>query len=407
MNEPPRHLFRLTALSLVAFVLVGSRVGASEQEQKLADANTGFAFKLLAQLCKESPGQNIFVSPYSVSTALQMVCNGATGETLDEMNQVLGVSELSFGARNTAIRDILISINNRDTNVVLSTANAIWIRTGIPINPGFNACNAKYFGSTIGTLDLSSPQSMDVINAWANEKTHGKISSILAQPLRAEDSLFLANAVYFKGNWLHQFKREATKERIFHLTGDHQKKVPMMEKWRPDFVYRRGPGYQAVRLPYKDPRLGMYVFLPDLGSNPDALIRTVTADRWKTVTRPGFQSLEGFLVLPRFSVRYQAQLEHALNALGISRAFQKTAQFPGITPRPLWISAILQQAIVEVNEEGTEAAAVTGIAMTGGLDDRPKPFEMIVDRPFFFLIHDGLTDSILFMGIVYDPGVAS
>lgn len=407
MNKSTGHLFRLINLSLVAFVLNSSRVGASEQQQKIADANTEFAFKLLTELNKESPGQNIFISPYSVSTVLQMVCNGATGQTLDEMNQVFGIAELSPGARNAAVRDVLNSINNHDTNVVLNAANAIWIRTGISVNPGFNSCNAQFFGSTIGTLDLSSPQSMDSINAWAKEKTHGKITSVMAQPLRPEDFLFLANVVYFKANWLDQFRRDATKERIFHLAGGRQKNVSMMEKWRPDFVYRRGTGYQAVRLPYKAPRLGMYVFLPDPGSNPDALIRTITADRWKKVTRPGFQSREGFLVLPRFSARYQAQLERALNALGICRAFQKTAEFSGITPGPLWISAILQQAVVEVNEEGTEAAAFTGIPMTGGLDTRPKPFEMIVDRPFFFLIHDGLTDSILFMGIVYDPGAAS
>ncbi len=399
----------LTTLAVVALMLPGAQIDASEKLQELASANTDFAFNLLMELSKEKPHENIFISPFSVSAILQMMCNGAKGKTLDEMNRVLGTTGLDSGARNAAAKEILQSINGQNTNVILSTANAIWIRKGISVSPSFNSCNAQYFGSTIGTLDLSSPQAIGAINAWVQEKTHGKISSILDQPLDRQDALFLANAVYFKGNWLDQFHKELTKERDFHLLGGGLKKLPLMEKYSSGFVYHRSTGYQAVRLAYKDANLGMYIFLPDFGSSVDELLKTITSDRWKRVTRPGFERREGFLMLPRFTLRHEVRLNESLKALGIRRAFDLGEEFIGIAPGPVWISWILQKAFVDVNEEGTEAAAVTGAAVGyGGLrEPLPKPFQMIVDRPFFFLIHDGRTDSILFMGVVYDPGAPS
>jgi Serine protease inhibitor len=176
----------------------------------------------------------------------------------------------------------------------------------------------------------------------------------------------------------------------------------MMEQAR-RFTYRRGTGYQAVRLPYQGWNLAMYVFLPDVGSSPEKLLGIMSGDTWQRVTEPGFSEREGTVVLPRFKLEYGVELKQPLKALGMKAAFGKT-DFSGISDHPLFISAVRQRTFVEVNEEGTEAAAATVIGMSHGIEmNPPKPFEMIVDRPFLFLIEDKQTGTILFMGVVFDP----
>jgi serpin B len=180
----------------------------------------------------------------------------------------------------------------------------------------------------------------------------------------------------------------------------------MMEQTR-EFTYRQGSGYQAVRLPYQGWNLTMYVFLPDTGSSPEKLIGIMSGDTWQQVTKPGFEGREGTVVLPRFKVDYGVELKAPLGALGMRAAFGK-ADFSGISDRGLFVSAVRQKAFVEVNEEGTEAAAATAMTIEStGPSVPPKPFHMIVDRPFLFLIEDQQTRTILFMGVVYDPSASS
>jgi serine protease inhibitor len=179
----------------------------------------------------------------------------------------------------------------------------------------------------------------------------------------------------------------------------------MMEQAR-RFTYRQGSGYQAVRLAYQGWSLGMYVFLPDAGSSPEKLLSIMSGDTWQRVTRPGFSERQGMLVLPRFRMEYGVEMKRSLMALGMKSAFGQ-ADLTGISETSLFISAVRQRTFVEVNEEGTEAAAVTGVPVTRGIEmNPPKPFQMIVDRPFLFLIADEQTGVILFMGVVFDPGPA-
>jgi serine protease inhibitor len=192
---------------------------------------------------------------------------------------------------------------------------------------------------------------------------------------------------------------------VFHLRGGQQTKVLMMTQTR-GFSYRQGTGYQAVRLGYKDRNLGMYVFLPDANSSPEKLLALMHGGNWERITLPGFSERHGTLILPRFKLEYRVDLKKPLRALGLRHAFE-AADFSSMSSTPLFISEALQRAFVEVNEEGTEAAATTIVAMTKGYDPNPlKPFEMIVDRPFLFVIHHSDPDgsgSILFMGVVFDP----
>jgi len=397
------NFLRFVITTMLCLLGDGLHAASPADQQKLASANNGFAFKLLKQIAKDQPGKNIFISPYSASTVLQMVGNGAGGQTRAEMQQVLGTTGLPPDALNGANKDFDNSLNSGNSNVVLTTANAIWYQKGTPVKPEFIACNQQFFGATVDALDFNDPHSVGIINAWASEKTHRRINAIVDGMVNPATELFLANAVYFKGKWQEPFEMKRTKDRLFHLRGGSPKKMPMMEQAR-TFSYRRGTGYQAVRLPYEGWNLAMYVFLPDAGSSPEKLLAILNGGTWRRVTEPGFSDREGTVALPRFKREYGVELKQPLKALGMKSAFGK-ADFSRISSRPLFISTVRQQTFVEVNEEGTEAAAVTGIPvpLVGIELNPPKPFEMIVDRPFLFLIEDKQTRTILFMGIVFDP----
>jgi len=377
---------------------------AAFADQALAAANDAFGFKLLEQLAKDQPHANISISPYSAATILQMVANGAAGTTKSEMQQVLATTGLSSAVVNAANKDIAQSLRNGNAHAMLTMANAIWYRPGTPVEAAFIACNQEFYGATVDALDFGDPHALDIINAWASDKTHGKIQRIADGMIdSAHTRLFLADAIYFKGKWSSPFAVQDTKARPFYLRGGGQKSIPMMTQ-RKTLAYRQGRGYQAVRLPYEGENLAMYVVLPDINSSPENIVGSFSGNTWRRVVKPGFSSQEGSIVLPKFKVEYSVELRRPLQALGMQAAFDaSTADFSGIAPR-LFISAARQKTFVEVNEEGTEAAAVSavGVALTS-LKLASKPFQMIVDHPFLFLIEDRQTGTILFMGIVFDP----
>jgi serpin B len=378
---------------------------AQTDEQKLAAADNAFAFKLLQQITHSQPAANIFISPYGAATVLQMAANGAGGVTKAEMRQVLGISALPADSANAGAKAIASSLNNLDTNIILTTANALWYKSDFTVKPDFLDANRRFFDATIAPINFADPHAADMINAWAKEKTRGRISQIaegMIDPVYSR--LFLANAVYFKGKWSDPFKPEDTHNRPFHLRSGGQKDTPMMSQSK-TFTYRHGTGYQAVRLPYEGENLAMYVFLPDTNSSPEKLLELMSGDRWQRVTKPGFIQKEGQVVLPKFKQEYSVELKPVLTGMGMKTAFDmKKADFTGIAPQ-LYISAALQKTFVEVKEEGTEAAAVTGFAVAAsGIEmPPPDPFRMIVDRPFLFLIEDSQSGVILFMGVIFDP----
>jgi len=378
-------------------------------EQKLAAANNIFAFKLLKEIAREQPAANVFISPYSASTVLQMVANGAGGRTRTEMQTVLGTGAAASGASSAALnqanKDIGESLHNGNTNVILEIANAIWYRRDAQVRPDFIARNREYFGATVSPLDFADPRAVDIINNWASEKTHGRIPQIINSLDPDNGRLFLANAVYFKGKWSDPFDPGNTHDRPFYLRDGSRKIVSMMSQSK-TFTYRRGTGYQAVRLPYEGENLAMYVFLPDTNSSPEKLLSILNGDTWRRITKPGFADEDGDLMLPKFKLEYGVDLVQPLETLGMKTAFDPDkADFSGMSKEPLFISDALQKTFVEVKEEGTEAAAVTGIQMeaAGIAAVPPKHFEMIVDRPFLFLIEDNQTGTILFMGLIYEP----
>jgi serine protease inhibitor len=389
-------------ITLLSVATLNTPAASPTDEQRLTQADTGFAFHLLKEIAKEQPEKNIFISPCSASSVLQMVCNGAGGKTREEMQQVLGTSGLTLAAMNQANANLSQSLNSGSSNVVLNSANAIWYRKGISIKPEFISCNREFYQAKVDGLDFNDPASAGIMNGWVNQITHGRIPSIVSGPINPLARLFLANAVYFKGGWSIPFEPKDTKDRAFHLRGGRQKNLAMMLR-SGDFPYRQGPGYQSVQLRYKAWNLAMYVFLPDISSNPEKLLALMNGDNWQEIAPPGFSERKGTLVLPRFKLEYSVDLKAPLRRLGLKHAFEN-ADFSGMCDEPVFISEAKQKTFVEVNEAGTEAAASTMMEATLGIEtDPPKPFEMIVDRPFLVVIHHRASNTILFMGVIFDP----
>ena len=386
---------------LSCLVCLAAMAGPSEDEAKLAAANTGFAFDLLKQIANEQPDRNIFISPFSVSTALQMAGNGAAGETKTEMQDVLKTADLPAGSLNEACRSLNQTLTSLP-GVTLDLANGIWFQDGIQLKPAFVAENKDYFLAELANVDFQNPQSANTINHWADKNTRGKIQKVVQYPFPPATRVVLANAIYFKGKWVKPFDKKDTKPHVFY-TPSARKQAPLM--WRHGhFRYQETGGFQAVELPYAGDRLQMCLFLPSTNSSPAKLLGDLTAETWRDKILPRFIDREGTLALPRFKIQYEVALNDPLQALGLRRAFDSRADFSAMADEPLCISQVKQKSFVDVNEEGTEAAAVTTVTMTALAIMRPlAPFEMIVDRPFFFVISDRQTQTILFMGMISDP----
>jgi serpin B len=377
-------------------------VASPADQGKLASANTAFAFDLLKQITREQPGTNVFISPFSVSSVLQMVANGAAGETKAEMQSVLKTGGLPAETLNAACKELKKSLNSQ-ANVILNLANAIWYQEGFHLKPAFVSDNRDFFSAKLAGVDFGKPESAQIINDWADTSTHGKIKDVVQWPFPPLTRVILANAIYFKGKWDRPFDKFDTKGEAFYLPGGGEKQIQMM--WQHGhFNYQQGDGFQAVRLSYAGKRLQMYLFLPDTNSSPTKLLADLNADTWRDKILPKFQDEDGTLVLPRFKLDYDVTLNDPLKALGMRQAFSNGADFSAMADEPLFVSEVKQKSFVEVNEEGTEAAAVTTVNMTlSGMPVPAKRFKMIVDRPFLFIIGDDQTKSILFMGVIYDP----
>jgi len=387
---------------LLCFAGLTVLAASPTDQEKLAAANTGFAFDLMKQITREHPGINVFISPFSVSTVLQMVGNGAGGETKAEMQRVLKTTDLPAETLNAACKDLNQSLNSQ-TNVILDLANAIWYQEGVRLKPGFVSDNQNFFAAKLAGVDFTKPESAQTINDWADKSTRGKIKEVVRWPIPPLTRVILANAIYFKGKWDRPFDKQSTKDRAFNiLPGGTPKPVPTM--WQSGlFNYQQGDGFQAVRLSYAGGRLRMYLFLPDTNSSPTKLLADLNAEMWRDKILPNFEDKQGMLALPRFKLDYDVILNDPLKALGMKRAFDD-ADFSAMADEPLFVSEVKQKSFVEVNEEGTEAAAVTTVHMKSSAIRKPMEFfKMIVDRPFFFVIGDDSTKSILFMGVVYDP----
>lgn len=374
----------------------------NNMSEKLVQANTNFGFKLFSQIFAKESQKNIFVSPASVAIALQMTYNGAAGSTQQAMAQALQLQGMSLAEINQSQLALTQSLTKIDPKVQLDIANSLWLREGFPFKPEFLQTTEKYYQAKITNLDFNNPNSVNTINDWVNQNTNSKIPQIIDEIDRSA-VLFLINAIYFKGNWQKEFAKSATQEQPFTLLNGTRKQHPLMSQ-RGKYQYYENTDFQAISLPYGSGRLSMYVFLPKQNVKLADFYSKLTAENWQQWMKQ-FASRQGEIVLPRFKLEYDLTLNQALEALGMGVAFQRQANFSNMTTKEVLIDEVKHKTFVEVNEEGTEAAAVTsvGIRATSAPIREEPPFKMVVDRPFFCAIRDNQTGTILFMGSIVDP----
>ena len=372
-------------------------------EQKIVAANTRFSFKLFSEILKEQQEENIFISPSSIAMALAMTYNGASGSTQKVMAQALELKGLTLQQVNTAYGELKNLLINPDTKVKLNIANSLWADKNAKFNPEFLQRNQNFYQAKVTNLNFKDPTAPQTINRWVKEKTQGKIDQIVGQ-INSDEVLLLLNAIYFKGSWSKEFDRTKTQDSAFNLTSGEQKIHPMMSQ-NGKYKYYETEQFQSVSLPYgEDGRISCYVFLPKENSSLKTFYQNLNAQNWeKWMTQ--FQSREGLIRLPRFKTEYDITLNKALSALGMGEAFTNRANFSGMGNN-LAISEVKHKTFVEVNEEGTEAAATTSVGITQiSAAMEPAPFKMIVNRPFFYAIRDNKTGSLLFMGSIVEPRV--
>ena len=373
-------------------------------DSSVVTANTQFGFSLFNEIRKTEQNENIFISPFSVSVALAMTLNGASGETEQAMVNTLQLQGLDSEAINAGYAGLRQTLLTSDPKVILTIANSLWARQDVPFKPDFLQRNTQFFGAEISTLDFTDPNTLNTINQWVNTNTNGKISKILDE-INPAAVLFLINAIYFKGSWQTEFDPLHTRDGAFHLATGGEKQVAMMARTG-DYRYYQNyeENFHAISLPYGDGRISMYIFLPRRESNLNTLLDNLNAENWENWMSQ-FREQEVLLVMPKFKLEYEKTLNTPLESLGMGIAFAPgLADFSRmatleILGKNLYIGEVLHKAVVEVNEEGTEAAAVTSV----GIRATSAPPAFIVDQPFFFAIRDNDTKTVLFMGIVADP----
>jgi serpin B len=408
------HFTKALVGSLVALIVssnlaLSSDIPTKEQQvdNRLTAASSRFSFRLYEQILKQRTEKNTFVSPASVMLALAMTYNGADGTTRQAMARALEIEGMSLEEVNRAFADLKSALSPADPKIQIKIANSLWAKKGFTLKPAFIERNKQHYAAEIATLDFSDPAATTTINSWVNKNTEGKIEKIVEQ-IKPEDVLFLINAIYFKGQWKFEFKKENTKPDAFRVPGGEPKQVPMMSQ-SGSYLYYKGNNFQSVMLPYGDTgRVSMYLFLPDEQTNLDQFEQNLTPENWDTWMR-SYGLAPGDLMLPRFKIEWESELNNALKALGMAEAFDGRANFSQMASIPsgksLYISEVKHKSWCEVNEEGTVAAAVTSvrIGVTSAQPPQEK-FYMKVDRPFFFAIRDHQTGVLLFMGSVTNPG---
>ena len=373
----------------------------------LVQGNTAFALELYAKLDR---GGNLFCSPYSISSALAMTYAGAKGDTAAEMEKVLhfGQGQAGTQAAFSELQDRLAAVEKKG-GVQLAVANSLWPQKGYPFLPDYLKQVQAAYGSTITPLDFQADTegARQTINQWVEEKTREKIKDLIGRgALDSLTRLVLVNAIYFKGSWASPFRPVQTAPADFFVTPDAPVQVPLMVQAR-KFAYAEFDDCQVVKLPYAGNELSMLVVLPKAKDGLAALEAQLTPARlaeW----RDRLNDQQVCVYLPKFKLTWGAtSLNNPLAALGMETAFnEKLADFSGMDGQLHWlyIGLVLHKAFVEVNEEGTEAAAATAVVMEArAMRPQTPPAMFRADHPFLFLIQEEQTGAILFLGRMADP----
>lgn len=375
-------------------------------QESLLQAENAFGFQLFREINRDTATGNIFISPLSVSMALGMTLNGARSATFDSMRATLGYGDIPQEDINTAYRDLLDQFTALDSKVILQIANSIWSRKGFVVEQPFINVNKQNFDAEVASLEFADPGAVNIINSWVASKTGDHITHLL-KSISPEMVMYLINAIYFQGDWTYQFDPDQTQPGTFYPAGGGDLQWDMMALKR-EFPYFETDQFQAIDLPYGNGNFSMVVLLPKQGYCPQDLIGELSPEQWDLWMNQ-FEDREGDLILPKFKTGFKSSLNAVLKAMGMEIAFEPgQADFSGISQsvydqgQGLYISQVLHEAVVQVDEEGTTAAAATSVGV--GVTSIPADYFMMrVDRPFLCAIRERSSGTILFLGKIMQP----
>lgn len=364
--------------------------------EAVANAGNDFAFRLLRKLRGPS---SVCISPASISVALQMTMNGAGGETLAEMHATLGLADISIDRLNRVNANVWPRLTEANDDFQLRVANAIFIDSSVPFEQAFLDMNAKYYGAELQSLDFKNPAAVVDINDWANKATNGKIPRIIDD---LQGQMLLCNAIYFNAKWMLEFEEDGTRDRPFTTLDGSKKTVDMMYRMG-TVPYFETSEVQAIRMAYKGGKSSMVVVLPkgEIGR----VLEWLDAKSWRNLCASLKPAL-GHINLPKFTTRFEGDLKPELQAMGMNRPFEVTADFKAIYKLdPIFINRVIHKTFIDVAEKGTEAAAVTAVEVkvASAPMEPERPFQFNADRPFLYAIVDDETGLILFLGTFMGP----
>ncbi len=366
----------------------------STRQDACKTAMTGFAFSLLEQIDDRSANKSYFFSPMSAEFVLGMIASGTTGESVEQILNALGTEDLE--SLNTYAKTMLGALPSIDKRSNIGLANLSLYDKDVSLNKDYSNKINNYYGALAKSMDFNSKNTTKYVNKWASDNTKGTIHNLVDDGDLIGQKFFLANALYFKGNWSVPF--ETTKKDMFHLIGGKDIQVQMMETAKPHDcrLYDR---LSVLFSTYGNGAYCMSVFLPDQGYTLSDVMPDI-ADIWENRLTPSETGMTKIVRMPTFKYSYELYLNDILQSMGITGIFKNGSDFSPMTSyKPIYVSYMKQKSIIEVNEKGTEAAAVTFTGMTMANSEPIKTIsEFIADRPFLFIISERSTNSILFMG---------
>jgi serine protease inhibitor len=380
-----------------------NEIEVTEKTAQLIEAENEFGLELFQHIfTSETKNENIMISPLSVSLALAMTYNGAKGETKTAMEKTLKVYGLEPAEINASYRDLVRALKSLDQKVLMEIANAIYYSKDFQVENEFVSINRNYYDAQVTALDFLNQQlALKTINDWVSVKTHGKIDQIISE-ISPSHVMFLLNAIYFKGVWKSQFKESDTRKQPFNLESGTTIQADMMQL-TDTVAWLSNDLFSAIRLPYGKGNYNMYLFLPNQDKTLADLTGSLIPENWETWMKAFIPAQKVEIQLPRFKYKYEIKLNDVLTTMGMGVAFTGSADFTGINRGGgLNINYVKHKTFIEVNEEGTEAAAVTVVAIERTSVGPEKP-QFIANRPFMYAITEEKTGAILFMGTVKDP----
>lgn len=369
------------------------------QFEDVTDANNSFGLNLLLEEHQEKPSENIFISPLSVYSALAMTANGASGQTLSEMENTLQFDGVSLSDMNAQYEQLITQLESADKKVEFTLANSIWYKDEFSVSPAFLNSISGPYQAEITSLDFSDPKAKDEINDWVRKETNGKIESIVDEITPAH-VMFLVNALFFEGKWTEGFKESDTRDRTFTLEDNTAITVPQMASVETEYLVHRNEEVSLTELPYKEDGFSLVLVKPE-GGTVDQLLQSMSMDDltgW--IDELTLQEIS--LRLPKMTIEYESLLNQSLQDLGIQTAFQAgRADFSNLGEGELSISKVLHKTYLEVDESGTTAAAATSVGVVA--TSFTPTVNFFYDSPFLIFLRHRESGLILFSGKIMDP----